>query len=260
MIRVQLQDDTGNLVSERSPDQNGRVTFNVQARGRSPSVTFRVRVIGPDTEEAIVDGVDVFRGERALDVTLRRKDSSTESKVAAGPSSDALVSLNRLQVPDNARKELDKGNDALQQGNLAGAEPHFRKAIDLFPSYDQAYNNLGVVLASTGRAEQARQAFDKAIALNDKFARAYVNLGRLDIQEKRYEEADASLHKSLQADPRNAEAFMLAAEAAFFTNHMDDAVSDVRQMHKLPHPEFGFGHLVAARALEALNRPVEAAA
>jgi Tfp pilus assembly protein PilF len=46
----------------------------------------------------------------------------------------------------------------------ADAERAYRKAIDLNPSFPEAYNNLGQLLARTGRTEEALRAFDAAMA------------------------------------------------------------------------------------------------
>ena len=265
-IRVQLQDAFGSVVEERSPNSDGTIEFKVgyETRGRAgstPGITatpaYRVRVFGPEIEEAMVDGVDPFHGETHLEIPLRRK--STDA-VKGGKPSGAMVSLARLKVPDKARKELDKGNDLLRDKDFSGAEARFRKAIEIFPDYDQAYNNLGVLFMQTGKPDDARQNFQKAIAINDKFARAYTNLGKLDILEKKYDEGDQLLRKSIQADPTNAETFALAAQCAYFTKHYEDAVTDARQLHALPHGEFGYAHFLAARSLEQLQRSNDAAA
>lgn len=266
-IRIQLQDAFGSVLEERSPNSDGTLEFklSLQVRSRNggtPGMTatpsYRVRVFGPEIEEAVVDGVDPFHGETYLEIPLRRK--STGTAVKGGAPSGAMVSIARLQVPDKARKELDKGNDLLRDKNFGGAEARFRKAIEIFPDYDQAYNNLGVLFIQTGRPDEARRNFQKAIAINDKFARAYTNLGKLDILEKNYDEGDQVLRKAIQADPTNPETLALAAQCAYFTKHYEDAVTDARQLHAMSHGEFGYAHFLAARSLEELQRSNDAAA
>ncbi|HSM92506.1 MAG TPA: tetratricopeptide repeat protein [Anaeromyxobacteraceae bacterium] len=46
----------------------------------------------------------------------------------------------------------------------AEAERAYRRAIDLNPGFPEAYNNLGQLLARTGRTEEAIRSFDAAMA------------------------------------------------------------------------------------------------
>ena len=49
-------------------------------------------------------------------------------------------------------------------GRTKEAEEEYRKAIKLKPNYSEAYNDLGQLLASTRRYEEAIAAFDEAVA------------------------------------------------------------------------------------------------
>lgn len=46
----------------------------------------------------------------------------------------------------------------------ADAEKAYRRALELNPAFPEAYNDLGQLLARTGRTEEALQAFDAAMA------------------------------------------------------------------------------------------------
>jgi type IV pilus biogenesis/stability protein PilW len=49
-------------------------------------------------------------------------------------------------------------------GKLGDAEKDYRRALELRPGYPEAHNNLGQLLARTGRAEEAVKEFDTALA------------------------------------------------------------------------------------------------
>ena len=240
-IRVQLQDAFGSsALQENSPGSDGRVTFRVCSK-----VNYRVRVFGPDIDEALVEGVDPGRTDRIMNIMLHHKRSTVQPN-----ASTAMVSARRLQVPPKAQKELDHGNNALADGRLKDAQKNFEKAIELYPEFDQAYNNLGVVLMQTGDGKGGEAAFSKAIEINDHFARAYVNLAKIRLSEKKYPAAEELLRKATTADPLNVQALFLAEEAAFFQGKGDQVIADARKIHTLDHEKFALCHFMAARALE----------
>ena len=87
------------------------------------------------------------------------------------------------------------------------AEAAYRKAIELNPSYADAYSNLGVLLhENLKRYDEAEAAYRKAIELNPSDADAYFNWGVLLHENlKRYDEAKPPIAKpsnSIRRTPR----------------------------------------------------------
>ncbi len=63
----------------------------------------------------------------------------------------------------------------------------FRRAVDLRPTYAEAWNELGFALRQTGQYGEALTAYDQALRLRPNYPEAleylgevYVKLGRLD--------------------------------------------------------------------------------
>ncbi len=237
-IRVQLQDAFGVSLEEASPNGEGTVVFKVRNGSE-----FRVRVFGPEIEEAFVERVEPAFGGSMLSVTLRRKGQPAIVKATS-----STVAAVRLNVPPKAVKELEKGARALAARSFPEAQRSFEKAIEIYPNYDMAYNNLGVTLIEQGNVQGARQAFAKAATLNTSFARAFINLAKLDLAQKDYASAQAFLSKALTSDPLNAQAVFLSAQAHFFSDQLDEVIADVKKLHSLPHAEYGLGHYLAGKA------------
>jgi len=249
-IRVQLQDAQGVPLQETTPRSDGKVTLRVCSRS-----AYRVRVTGADIEESVADDVQPGRGDRIMTMVLHHKGNNQKSKPGKG-----TISVNRLRVPKKAQKELEQGNRALAKGKLEDAKRDFERAIEFYPAYDQAYNNLGVVLMQTGDRETGQQAFEKAVALNDHFAHAYLNLAKIAIDDKQYAKACDLARKSLSSEPLNPGALFVAAEASFFTHSFSDTVTYTRTLHTLPHEKFALAHFLSGKGLEAQNLPAQALA
>jgi superkiller protein 3 len=149
-----------------------------------------------------------------------------------------------LKSPGNftAYEFFMKGRNALLLGTEAGyqeAVAYSRKAIELKPDYDAAYNNLGnaldhqmkggeaveayrkaielkpnpysydnlgVALKNQGKYEEAIAAQRKAIELKPNFGGAYDNLGVALKNQGKNEEAMAAHRKAIELDPTNASA------------------------------------------------------
>lgn len=248
-IRVQLQDSFGVTLEETSPNGEGTAVFKVRNGSE-----FRLRIFGPEIEEAFVERIEPAFGGSMVSVTLRRRGQLSPAKTALAP-----VAAVRLNIPSKAVKELEKGSRALASNSLDEARKAFEKAIELYPSYDMAYNNLGVTLIQQGDMEGARAAFEKAVALNGSFARAFINLAKIELGRKDYARAQGFLDKALTSEPLNAQAIFLSSQAHFFSDDLDALINDVKRLHALPHAEYGLAHFLAGRAYATKGLSAEAA-
>ena len=62
------------------------------------------------------------------------------------------------------------------QGKLDDAIEIYNKAILINPDYAEAYNNLGNAFKNQGETEKALQAYDKALTINPDYDDIIVNL------------------------------------------------------------------------------------
>ncbi len=88
-------------------------------------------------------------------------------------------------------------------GKDAEAEKAYRKAIDLNPAFPEAWNNLGQLLARTGRTDEALKAFDAALAemsYREPWV-ARINKGLTLYRAGRRDEGLAEMKACLRAQP-----------------------------------------------------------
>jgi tetratricopeptide (TPR) repeat protein len=249
-IRVQLYEQLGGLVSEASPNTDGKLRINVCRNSR-----YMLRVTGSTIQEVTVDSVQANRGDRLLTIVLHKKLSKQEQK-----THKAMVAASRLRIPRRARKEFKKGNDALERERLDKAEAHFRRAIQLYPDYDEAQNSLGMLLMRQGRRTEGKQAFLRAATINPRYAVACINLAKIGIDDKDFPAALDYARQALTSEPVNPAALFVAAEAAFFTNSFAETVRYTRALHDLPHPSYALAHYLAGKSLQMQQLDSDAAA
>ena len=88
------------------------------------------------------------------------------------------------------------------------AEANYRVAIMLAPMEAGYYNNLGIVLGSAGKTDEAIAALEKTAELNPTSAsQAYYNLGAVMTNTGRSAAAVEAFKKAIEFDAENAEAY-----------------------------------------------------
>ncbi len=251
-VTVELMDAFGSsgALDSKETDNSGNVTF------RTLDGLHRIRITGPQ--------IQTYEGE----VRILPNETSHVERVRVNrvkgphPSGESagggLVAAVRLNVPESARKDFEKGSEAMRQQLWPESLALFEAAIAKYPLYDLAYDSLGFVQLQMNDRDAARHSFQKAIEINPDFAGAYRNLARLASIEHKYEEADSLLVKSLSTEPLNAWALVSAANAELLTHKYKDAIDHARTAHVVPHTGLAGVHFVAALALEATQQPARA--
>lgn len=84
-------------------------------------------------------------------------------------------------------QDLQRFNDALEQLNAL---------VQQYPELPEPYNNLGVIYASRGQLEQAREAFEMALRNHPNYDVALENLGDVLLRQARL-----AYDKSFQLNP-----------------------------------------------------------
>ena len=252
-VRVRLMSGAGDeTVADYFTTDQGTVEFNGVPLG-----DYHIRVSGEGIEEADSGEFEVDRRKmsQSIFITVHPVNASNANNVPAGSQSVAKVDL---KVPDDARKEFDKATKAMAEHDWTSAQQRLSHAVELYPQYALAYNNLGLVYARMNDPMLERQALEKAISLDDHMVPAAVNLAKLSFREGSPLKAQSLLEGAIRADPNNAEALALLAQAQLLNKQYDAAIASAHTVHAMPHTNLAVVHYIAARALEHENRPQEA--
>jgi tetratricopeptide (TPR) repeat protein len=240
---------SGNKVAETYTNDHGQAQFvNVGIGNYLVSVSGQ----GIQTTVSEMFEVDARRGTQSIFVRVRPAEENGGSNVAKGGG--ATISAANLKLPKKASQEFDKATKLIAKQQWQKAIDQLNKAIALYPSYAEAYNNLGVVYARLGDSAKELECLQKAIAANDHFAPAYVNLARMEMKEHNFAAAEADLNKATAADPTDVRTLALLSQAQLLDIHYEDAIASARKVHSMSHSSYPLVHYVAARACERLNR------
>lgn len=238
---VQISLMSGGTIQENYTDMDGRVSFSVP-----PADNYQVRVSGAGIETT-QSSFELFEGESFHHESVVVKLTEDAKKNLPG----GMISAAMLNVPVKARHEYDKGMELMQKGKLEDARKHLQKATEIYPNFDWAYNNIGVIDMRMKDVPAAREAFTRAVTINNKNFDADRNLARLELGENNYEGAKKLLQDALTARPGDSEALGMLSFTEFKTKEFDQALSDAEKAHQDGRDAFPIAHLVAASVRES---------
>jgi len=196
-IHVRLESAEGGAEADLDTIQGGKCQFHQNTSG-----VFIVRIT-EGTYKEVSARVELISSPRAyvtLDLIPLEKEPIPEVSVPPADSADA-VSVKDLAIPEPARLEFSKGEDALRAKNTDESVKHFQKAIKIYADYPQAYRMLGDALVEKQQWPEAETALKKSIELQPDLAPSYFDLGALRNQTKNYPGAEEALKKGLELTP-----------------------------------------------------------
>jgi tetratricopeptide (TPR) repeat protein len=197
-------------------DTKGRFTFfGVNDGTYSLEVEAEVDLYEPVSQEVRV----IYGAHPGLVIPLREKKGAT-SKTAS-----KVIGVGEVDesVPEAAKKEFEKGADLSSKGKVADAVERFKKAIEIFPGYLRARNNLGVQYLKLGKWSDASEQFEAAIKINPKAFNPRQNLAIALIEQKKYVQAIEHLNQALSIDSSEPAAHLYAGIASIGVDAIDQA-------------------------------------
>jgi len=140
--------------------------------------------------------------------------------------------------PNDAMLLNNFGVCLYEQGKTAQAVEIHRKAIKLDPTRPMAYNNLGVELNALERHEEAVEAFQKAIEIAPINPKAINNLGDSLVKLGRFEDGLAMLDKSILQQRDYVDAHSNRGMALWGLGRIEDAIASFRRAlaFNIAHP------------------------
>lgn len=109
---------------------------------------------------------------------------------------------------DNAKRQVanrlqNRAIDFKQQGDFESAKEWYSYAIEVDPTFEKTYHNLGVLHHDLGNYEEAMKLYKKAIELNPDYRPPYIGLGIVLERGRRFEEVVELLSEAVRREIAN---------------------------------------------------------
>lgn len=147
------------------------------------------------------------------------------------------VSARELLIPAKAIKEFKRGRKAYLANDFKNSAEHFEKAVQMYPDFAEAHNNLGISYVMSGASEKSLREFERAIAIDPKRTGTYSNLSLALLLLMRYPDAETAARQALQIDPRCIVSLSLLGRALAGRQHYTQEAVDALRKSKKEIPE-----------------------
>lgn len=193
-----------------------------------------------ETRKTIDIGPSVADKKGRVEIALRLD----ESKMT--PDRSSLVSLRELSIPQSARDEYAKAARQLETRDVDAAIKHLNRAVEIAPQFAAAWNHLGTIAYQTRRYEDAEKFFRRSLEADAEAYEPLVNLGGVLATLGRYDEAwNYNLHAVLRR-PNDALAQSQMGMTYFGLNRLDLAEKYLLEAVRLDPGHFSLPQLLLA--------------
>lgn len=123
-----------------------------------------------------------------------------------------------------ARKQNDLGVFYGKKGDFLNALKHFKRAIELAPTFADAYLNLGTLHDRFNRLEEALVYYQKAKAVNSSLPLIHYNMGTIYKRLGEYDKALKAFRTQISLDPNHVDTLNNIANVYVALNNRERAV------------------------------------
>jgi len=123
-------------------------------------------------------------------------------------------------------KEALKGKDKNQNLKFQeSAFSHFRRAIELYPTYGDAYGQLGLAYYRQKQPKEALENYRTALRYDPNDSKTYSNMGVIYFENKNFKKAEEVYLKAVELDPRYIDARRNLGSVYAQTGRFDQAIT-----------------------------------
>jgi tetratricopeptide (TPR) repeat protein len=194
-------------------------------------------------EAATVSVSVLLGGSPSVTIVLRKADSPQPA------TSGKTISVHQLSVPAKAQEAFQSGQKLLQHdAQPAKSIAEFERAIQIFPSYYEAYAEIAVADYRLNKFQDSEAALRKAIDLSSgKYSDAVVLLAELCNDQRRFQEAETFARQAVALDESSWHAHFALARALVGLQRGEEAEASAAKSRDLK-PDNSQVFLVLANA------------
>jgi len=251
------------------------ISVSVQTDHNEPVADARVEVRNEEGQvvaTAYTNSLGVARltaGDGVVEVEATKGVEEARDRIEAGFGSSVVlrirtadgngagdantVSVAEYKVPGKARNELKKANDCISKREIAEAQKHIDKALELYPHFAEALTLRGILKLDANDSEGALDDIHEALKLDPSYATAYIAAGAAYNRLGKYDEASLSLDRGVALSPTSWQGYFELGKTKIGKMDYAGAIRMLDKAESLVPDRYPLIHLVKAHALLALK-------
>jgi tetratricopeptide (TPR) repeat protein len=222
-VLVILENHARARIGQDITGPEGRYEFNGLVAG-----TYYISVKPNETQfqpsSQVIELINTTRGANSS--STETVDFSLRSNVRPNPPPGTTYAQ---AVPPEAEKEYLSAVKSITKGDKEQATKQLARAIQIFPDYFLALQQLGLLDVEKGSYEEAIQPLKRAIKINSKAAYAHLGLGMAYLNLDHSKEAIEELNSARSLDAKLFQADLYLGIARISTGELDLAEQSLKQ-------------------------------
>ena len=174
--------------------------------------------------------------------------------IKRSPNSAHLRYYWGLAIRDKALEQKDE--NAQKQMMLTAIE-QFNKAVEIYPSYPDCFEQLGLAYYRVKDLSKSMDSYQKALALNNTKAVTWSNLGIIYFEQGNYPKAYELYSKALSLDSNYADGYFNMGSTLGMMGKYDEAIESFKKCIQFD-PENAKAHEFLGMTYKNLHRDAEA--
>lgn len=220
-------------------DENGNFRFTGLSSGDYTLVIDKEKEYRPFSQVVTIMQTRGMPGQTYnISIRLEFKDVST--------TKPGVLNVEFANVPKPALLHYDNAVELGKKDDHAGAIEELKLAIKEYPSFIQAFNELGVQYLKLDQLENADMAFQSALKIDPTNFPSLINRGIANVMMKRYGEAVPILRKALKKNDQSAVGHYFLGQSLANLGLFEDAEKELLTALQMGKDEMKEAHRILA--------------
>ena len=159
---------------------------------------------------------------------------------------NSTVSVAQLKVPEKAREENKKAQEAMQKKDVAAAWKHVTKALEITPKFAGALTTRALLELDGDKLDAAVADLENAVKLDAGYGLSFLVLGAAYNQMQHFDDAIRALDHGVALMPNYWQGYFELAKAYLGKNDLQHAREQLDRCSQQAPAEYAPLHLVKA--------------
>lgn len=238
--RVELRDGmTGTVITSGYTNVSGGFEFQ-----SVPSGSYEI--VASSGMEEVRDRLNVQNDTANVNLRMPRMGAAT------GDGKDT-VSVQQLKVPEKARNENKKAQEAMQKKDVDSAWKHVNKALTIAPGFAAGLTTRALLELDARKVDEAIADLETAVKNDAGYGLSFLVLGAAYNQMQHFDDAIRTLDHGVALMPNNWQGYFELGKAYLGKNDLPNAQKQLDRCAQRAPAEYAPLHLVRANLALSLK-------